>query len=184
MIKSALDIISKEMAVSASNSFTVYMDHLYKLKEANTPTGIYLSLANIDKENTIGQLKPFKKTGSAISVKEPPVYINIAIMITAHFTDYSTALVHLGSALEFFQNKPYLDKYNIIPTHNWPEKLENIVFDWHNLEIDKLNQLWGIHGGVYHPSFLFRVRLLKVLHREEPKDGPAIDEIQYQSVIS
>lgn len=184
MIKSSLDIIAKEMKTSGGNSFDVKIDHLNKLKALNTPLGIYLSLVNISRETTIGQLEPFKKTGATIEIKSPPVYINIYVMVTAHFTDYSTALVHLGTALEFFQNKPYLDKYNILPAHSWPSKLENIVFDWHNLEIDKLNQLWGIHGGTYHPSFLFRVRLLKVLHQEAPKNGPAIDEIKYQSVIS
>lgn len=184
MIKSGLEIISKEMKASAGNTFDVKIDHLHKLKVQNTPFGIYLSLVNISRENHIGQLEPFKKTGASIEIKSPPVYINIHVMVTAHFTDYNTALVHLGSALEFFQNKPYLDKYNILPANNWPSNLENIVFDWHNLEIDKLNQLWGIHGGTYYPSFLFRVRLLKVLHQEAPKNGPAIDEIKYKSVIA
>jgi hypothetical protein len=172
------------MKASADNSFDVKIDHLHKLKAQNTPFGIYLSLVNISRENNIGQLEPFKKTGANIEIKSPPVYINISVMVTAHFTNYNTALIHLGSALEFFQNKPYLNKYNILPVHNWPLKLENIVFDWYNLEIDKLNQLWGINGGLYHPSFLYKVRMLKVLHKEVAKNGPAIDEIKYQSIIT
>jgi len=77
-----------------------------------------------------------------------------------------------------------LDKYKVLPTLTWPDSLEHIAFDWYNLEIDKLNQLWGVHGGVYQPSFLYEVRMMKVLHQQEPKAGAAIDEIKYQSIIS
>lgn len=184
MIKTAFDLIKNELEKSTNgNGFKVFIDHLHKLKGQNIPEGIYLSLTSFKRETAFGHLSPFKKTPTSIEIKEPPVYLNAYIMVASFYKQYDSSLIHLNTALEFFQNRPYLDKYNIHITSVWPPEIERIAFDWHNLEIDKLNQLWGVHGGIYLPSFLYQVRMLRVLHQEQPKPGPPITEVKYDTSI-
>lgn len=184
MIHQSLDIIAKEIESSSGNSFNVILNHLNTIKNTTSPNGVYLSLVNIQKEKNIGHVSRVKKNGINSEMKFAPIYINLYVMVSSYFSNYDTSLIHLNSALEFFQNKPYIDKYNLLPTLAWPRGVEKITFDWFNLEIDKLNQIWGINGGVYVPSFLYKIRMLKVEHNELPVSGPSINEINFDSILS
>lgn len=154
------------------------------MKDSNNSKGIYLSIVNIHKEKSLGHESKVKSNGLSTLEKSPPIYINVFVMVTAFFDQYDTSVIHLNSALEFFQNKPYLDRYNLISSLTWPDGIEKMTFDWYNLEIDKLNQLWGINGGGYKPSSLFQISMLKVEHTTPAIVGPAIEELNMETQYS
>jgi hypothetical protein len=89
----------------------------------------------------------------------PPVYLNLYVMIAAHFAggNYAESLKFLSHAVSFFQASPVLDHSN---TPNMDDRIERMVLDIENLSIPDLSNLWGVLSGHYLPSVLYKVRMM------------------------
>ena len=64
----------------------------------------------------------------------------------------------------------------------FPASLEKLVFEMVNMNFEELNNLWGVLGGAYFPSVVYKVRMVKVqLDATEP--APEITTIQLETVL-
>ncbi len=89
----------------------------------------------------------------------PPVYLNLYVMIAAHFAggNYAESLKFLSHAVSFFQASPVLDHSN---TPEMDARIDRMVLDIENLSIQDLSNLWGVLSGHYLPSVLYKVRMM------------------------
>jgi Pvc16 N-terminal domain len=180
MIYKALEIT--KAAVEKSSLLDVRILPLNELDMAEE--ALVLSLVNIERENALRNLPSTVKSAGTIVVKEPPVYINAYVLLSSAFPNYHASILNLSMGMEFFQNSPYINKYNFEGTGvPWDDRLEKILFEWHNLDFDKLNQVWGINGGKYLPSVMYKLRMMIIEKVTTPDEGPAITEIQFGSEI-
>jgi hypothetical protein len=104
-----------------------------------------------------------------------PLHLNLLLMFVANFggNNYTEALKFLSSTVAFFQGKPVL-------THsNAPEldsQIEKLTLEIENLSLSDLSNVWGIIGGSYLPSVLYRVRLISIDAGQLTAQIPRIDQ--------
>jgi hypothetical protein len=147
------------------------------LKDDANRQGLYLSLVNAELESTLRNNGHAIRQNNTVRYQEPPVFLNLYLLFAADFQDYGTGLLRLSQTIELFQSKPTFRADNASAANPFPATLEKIIFDFCNLDFEHLNHLWGILGGAYLPSVVYKVRLVKV-QRDVSMAAPEITTIQ------
>ena len=94
-------------------------------------------------------------------------------MVAANFSGrhYPDALKFLSNSVSFFQRNPIFDHSN---TPDLESRIDRLVLDIENLSITDLSNLWGILGGRYVPSILYRMRMVTFNARDVISQTPPI----------
>jgi hypothetical protein len=169
MINSAISHLANELNDSLQKTFgldekivvvssTVEQDGSLPLEASNK---VALSLINIERET-------FSKNGggaglsfSRSSVGNEPVFLNLYVMVSICFggNNYLESMKFLSNSIAFFQRRPVFDHSN---TPDMDDRIEKLIMDLENLSIQELSNLWGVLGGKYYPSVLYRVRMVAI----------------------
>lgn len=96
-----------------------------------------------------------------LTEKRPPVHFNIYMMIAACHSGkrYAQGLKLLSAAVAFFQSTPVFDHHT---SPGLDPGIDRLILDIENLDTQSLGTLWGVLGGTYLPSVLYRLRLVTV----------------------
>jgi len=124
---------------------------------------VILSIINIQQESLLRNLPSNKQIydneglPSGI-IRNHGVYLNIYILIGANNKIYGTALDRISDVITFFQKNPVLKSKDmtILPNHN----IDKIIFDLYSTTFEELNHFWGIMGGKYIPSVVYKMQLV------------------------
>ncbi|CAN0448283.1 MAG: DUF4255 domain-containing protein [Pseudomonadales bacterium] len=170
MINSALNQLAYELNESLQRTFsldenivvvsnTVEQDGSLPLQANNK---VALSLINIERE-TFTQ-KGGGYGGSSFSrsvVGHEPIYLNLYVMVSICFggNNYLESMKFLSTAIAFFQRRPVFDHSN---TPDLDDQIDKLALDIENLSIQDLSNVWGVLGGKYFPSVLYRVRMVAI----------------------
>ena len=106
------------------------------------------------------------------ALSQPPIYLNLLVMFAANFSGgkYPEALKFISHTAAFFQGRPTFDHQN---TPDLDAGIERLTLEIENLSIADLGNLWGILGGRYLPSLLYRMRMVVIdsdqLAAQEPQ---------------
>jgi hypothetical protein len=139
---------------------------------------IVISLINISEETTMKNNPDYTLVRNNLATyKNPPVNVNLYIMITSFMTNYENALIYLSHALTFFQGKfSFTLKNSITEVEGLPDDF-HIILDMFNLGFEQLNYVWSTFGGKQHPFVCFKVRLLKIERESTSEINGVISEI-------
>lgn len=124
----------------------------------NINNKLVVFLVNVEKDTT--SIRP---AGTSVAERSastyPPVFLNLYVMIAAHFAagNYAEALKFLSNAVSFFQRQPVFD-HQLTP--DMDKRIDKLVLDIENLNIQDLSSLWGVLSGKYLPSVLYKVRMV------------------------
>lgn len=177
MIHDAIEYIRKEVRDTlVLDDAEVLVGNVATLKEGNA-RGVYISVVNVQEETALKNTSHFVRQNNTTRYQQPPVYLNLYMLVAFDFGDYDTSLMRLTQAIELFQAKPLFSTENDSASNPFPSALERLVFDFHNLNVEQLNHFWGILGGSYLPSVLYKVRVIKV-QRDESIAAPEITTIE------
>ncbi len=129
---------------------------------ANTNNKLVLFLTNIEKD-PVPQANAVRATGfdGRALVGSRSLYLNLYVMLAANFSgsNYPEALKFISKAIAFFQMQPVFDKQS---TPDLDSRIDKLVLDIENLNIQDLSNLWGLLGGKYLPSVYYRVRMVSI----------------------
>lgn len=91
-------------------------------------------------------------TGSA------PAHLNLSVMCAANFASgtYAEALKLISATVAFFQARPVIDHAN---TPELDARIDKLTLEIENLGMPAMCNLWGVLGGKYLPSVLYKVRM-------------------------
>ena len=163
MIDEALDYVKRELSgyltIAAED---VHLEHPHVLKEKVDLEGVFVSLVNIEEEKTTKNAPPFQRQNDAIKIIEPPIDLNLYLLFSFKFKKYDTGLIHLSKTIERFQGQKHYGAHNQSAANPFPQGIERLIFDQVNLNFEELNHLWGVLGGAYFPSVLYKVRLVSI----------------------
>jgi len=123
---------------------------------------VVVSLVGIEREDVMFRApQGFDAGQDRLGVRQPPVHVSLLVMIAANFsgTHYDEALKLISASIAFFQGKPLFTKAN---TPDLDPVFEQLSIEIQNLDLTSQSNLWGILGGRYVPSVLYRVRLLAI----------------------
>ena len=122
---------------------------------------VALSLINIERE-THSKNASVAGSGFARSpISSQPIYLNLYVMVSICFggSNYLEAMKFLSNTIAFFQRHPVFDHSN---SPEMDDGIEKLVLDIENLSIQDLSNVWGVLGGKYFPSVLYRVRMVAI----------------------
>lgn len=144
---------------------------------------VIISLVNIEEEGTLKNQPNFRRTMTgAIHYENPPLFLNLYVLITANFTDYFTALGHLSAVTEFFQGRSEFNFNNAThfpnPLPEYPDLTDmNLTLSLYTMTFEQVNHLWGSLGGRQIPFLMYKMRLVPMTDRRQTGSGAAIEAI-------
>jgi hypothetical protein len=143
-----------------------------------TTNKIVISLINISEETTMKNNPDYISVrNNQVTYKNPPVNLNLYIMITSFMTNYENALIYLSHALTFFQGKfSFTLKNSTTEVEGLPDDF-HIILDMNNLGFEQLNYVWSTFGGKQHPFVCYKVRLLKIERESTSEINGVISEL-------
>ena|SRR5688572_6933235 len=142
---------------------------------------LILSIVNIEEDRLAKSPENYIRENSLIRYKNPAVPINLTVLFAATHTNYGQAIMLVEKVIRFFQIK------NVFTPDNTPEILEaneisdltieKILFEWVNLNLEQVNQLWTALGGHYMPSVIYKVRMFMIDENVIQKEAPPIKSV-------
>jgi hypothetical protein len=139
-----------------------------KLDPLNLRIGaITVLLVNLEQDMVMRNDDPFSRIladGSSVRAN-PPIRLNLYLLLVARFHAYEAGLGALSRSLIFFQANPLFE------SGSWPAldpAIERLTVELHTLPTAEQNDLWGSLRLAYHPSLLFKVRMVAF------RDGAAL----------
>lgn len=149
---------------------------------------LILSIVNIKEEKTLKNLPSYTRNDAALTAvyKNPPVFLNFQLLISATHADYSNALLVLSRAIRFFQFNNVLTQDNVDPlslTTNAPANVLDqlasfrLVFDLYSATMEEVNHLWGTLGGKQYPFALYMLRAVDLQFKSTQSESGLITEI-------
>lgn len=178
MIHDAIEYIRKEIKEYLGILDTeIVIEHPHRLKDQANQNAIFLSLVNIQEESALKNSPFTVRIDNLTHTKEPPVYLNLFLLLAFAFTDYKTSLERLSQTMGFFQSRKFFSADHSNSNLDFPDGLNRLVFDLFSLDFERLSYLWGIQGGNYFPSIVYKVRLVQV-QAAVPELAKEIDTIK------
>lgn len=133
-----------------------------------------LLLVNIEEDHTLRPADPHRRLapdGTTQQVK-PPIHLNAYVLFVARFKEYDKSLTHLSRVLQFFQSYRVFDQDSAPGLSN---KIEKLTVELLTLPFSEQNHLWGVLRAAYHPSLLYKLRMV-VFSDEHGIAAPLITE--------
>ena len=185
MIKEALSFLEKELRnylsvkLNSGSEEVIKVGNIVKILDGDGDTSTnaaraLISIVNIEEDRLSKSPDNYRKVDDKIVYKNPRIYLNLYLLIAAKQTDYSEALKVLSFIIQFFQHKSVFDIQN---SPLLEPKIERLVLDLHTLNFEQMNHLWGILGGKYVPSVLYKMRVVGIEEEAGDSIGEPIMEI-------
>lgn len=134
-----------------------------------------LSLVNVEEDRISKQQENYRKTPEGVRYQEPPVFVNLYILISVNKSEYEDSLHWLSLIIQYFQHK------SVFTPEQYPQLesrgIEKIVVELHTLNFEQINHLWGTLGGKYLPSVLYKVKQVTLDENELQAEGALIRDI-------
>jgi hypothetical protein len=158
----------------------VILQNISRLDEdaLKTTNKILISLINISEETSMKNNPDYTSVrNNLVTYKNPPVNVNLYIMITSFMTNYENALIYLSYTLTFFQGKFSFTLKNSTTEVEGLTDDFHIILDMYNLGFEQLNYVWSTFGGKQHPFVCYKVRLLKIERESTSEINGVINEV-------
>lgn len=127
---------------------------------------VVLTLLKLEEETTLRNTPNYKIKDGKTEYKNPPVHLNIYLLISANCDTYDKSLRSISKVIQFFQGKKIFTSANTIYNRT------NVAFDVLDyfkfvLELftpsfEELNNVWGTLGGRQLPAVIYRIQLIKL----------------------
>ncbi len=179
MLKQALEFILEllnEYVTPASSEDAVIPGNIALLDAHNDVAAerlankIVASVINIQQEATLRNL-PRKRPGSnpngepIATEQSPPIHLNIYVVFSANNSIYEDSLFYISEVISFFQRKHVFDPADypaLAPKYPDIHQIQALIADLYSTSFEELNQIWGILGGKYTPSVIYKLRLVPI----------------------
>lgn len=130
-------------------------------------------LINIEQETSQRSIDPYLRSSQPdgnLRKLMPEIRLNLYVLFAARFKAYEQGLNHLAMVIRFVQQHRALDHIN---TPALSPQIDKLVLELVTLPLSAQNEIWSALRVCYHPSVLFRVRM--VVFRDA--EGAAVPQI-------
>lgn len=142
---------------------------------------VIVSLINIEEEKTLRNLPNYKVVNKEhTEYKNPPVHLNLYVLICANCNTYVNSLRSISKTIEFFQGKSTFTSENTSYTTKAdfePLSSFKLIVNLYTPSFEELNHIWGTLGGRQIPSVIYQIQLLEIERKDPPVSGPVILKI-------
>lgn len=173
MLEAAVGLIAAQLNQALRSAFQLSEDLVVVTSlvdvnggaPVNATNKLVIFLANIERETVVAAhgVRAAVAGGDrdAIAQTSAAVHLNLMLMFAANFGGgkYTEALKFISATIAFFQGRARFDHHN---SPDLDPRIERLVLDIENLSVAELANLWGILGGKYVPSVLYRMRMITI----------------------
>ncbi len=142
---------------------------------------LILTLLNLKEETTLKNNRNFKVVNNTIEYYNPPINLNLLILICANCLSYDRSLRSIAKTIEFFQGKKAFTSANTVynRTNVEMDVLEHFKFmvELYTPSFEELNNIWGTLGGRQLPSVIYKVQLLHIERESKLGTAPVITNV-------
>lgn len=134
----------------------------FNAQDPNLQNNLVISLVNIEEEKALRYAKTTtvipgqNPNDSRVITHNPVIFLNLFVLFSSNHSNYRIALNQLSAVINFFQRKLVFTGAEV----GEAERLDKIVFELYSTTFEQMNHLWGVLGGKYIPSVLYKVRVL------------------------
>lgn len=193
MIDHALIIVRNELDAHLTASGNSTHAELGNAGEIGAPGSqlrdkVLLSVVNLQEERTLKNTPAHIRDEVQMRVRyeNPPIFLNLAVLLTATHTDYVNALRALSRALLFFQHRNVLTQDNVAPnsiSQDAPPRDADrltefkLIFNLWAATFEEVNDMWGMLGGKQFPFALYSMRMLELKFQAIQRESGLITEV-------
>lgn len=200
MITHALNILQKELASHLSVAYglpdqedRVVLGNMAEGVNAGMPGSIdreklVFTIVNIKEEKALKNLPNYVRDEAALKVRyeNPPVYLNLLLLISATHTTYDNATLYLSRMIRYFQYKNVFTQNDVaaasmaIASPVTPgDELESfkLILDLYSPSLEEVNHIWGTLGGKQYPFALYMIRMLDLKFKAVSRESGLITEV-------
>lgn len=118
-----------------------------------------LSLVNLEEDRSVRRQETAIKTATTARYKNPPLLLNLYLLISVNKTNYPDSLVLLGHLVQFFQ---FQNIFTPLTHPGLDARIQKLAVELYTMNFEQVNHLWSTLGGKYLPSALYKVRQIVV----------------------
>jgi hypothetical protein len=157
----------------------VKLENIATLDEATlkNTNNIIISLVNIAEETTLKNIPHYEKGFPNTIYRNPPIYLNLFVLISAVFKKYEAGLILLSHVIRFFQGKHSFDQKNSFTQVKDLDEF-SLILDLYSPTFEQANYLWSTLGGKQHPYVLYKLRLAEMKRENRSEERGIIREVQ------
>ncbi len=127
---------------------------------------VVLTLLKMEEETTLRNTPNYKVRNGKTEYKNPPVHLNLYLLISANCETYDKSLRSISKTIQFFQWKKVFTSANTIynRTNVAFDLLDNFKFvvELFTPDFEELNHVWGTLGGRQLPAVIYRIQLIRL----------------------
>lgn len=118
-------------------------------------------MINVEEERTLRAADPYVRVISDGTHQrvQPDIRINLYVLFIARFSQYEQGLSYLSRIIEHFQTHRVFDHTN---SPELSTRIERLIMELTTQSFAEQNEIWNALRTTYHPSMLYRVRMLVV----------------------
>ncbi len=151
-------------------------------KDADKLDGkVVLTLLNVEEEWTLKNTPVAKVVNNKAEYKNPPVNLNIYLMVAANCSGYDISLSSISRTIEFFQSKKIFTSANTVYNRTNPSAqiLDDFKFivELYTPGFEMLNHIWGTLGGRQLPSVVYKIQIVQISRDKKLASSEVISHI-------
>lgn len=146
---------------------------------------ITITLTSVEEECT-NKAQRFNRVqqDSAYTYSEPELRLNLFIIVSVRpeknsdgIDKYTDALSLLSMAAHFFQSHRHFDQSKI-QNPKVSDDLRRVIVELRSVGFESQSYIWGIHGGQYLPSLLYKVSVIHIHEDTATKEVPVVETVE------
>jgi len=134
-----------------------------------------LTVVNLEEERSVRRQETAIKTATTTLYRNPPLQLNLYVLVSVVKDDYHDALVLLGHVVQFFQ---FQNLYTPLSHPALDPRIEKLSVELYTMNFEQVNHLWSTLGGKYLPSALYKVRQLTIDEEAATGESGLVREIR------
>lgn len=142
---------------------------------------LIITLLRMEEEVTLKNSPHVKINENKSEYRNPPLHLNLYLLIAANFKNYDTSLISISKVIEFFQGKKVFTSSNTV--YNRDNVAFEILDDFrfileiYSPSFEELNNIWGTLGGRQMPSVIYKVQLIQIERDKKLTESQIITHI-------
>lgn len=127
---------------------------------------VVITLLNLEEEATLKNSPHFNIRNGKAEYKNPPITLNLFILISANCDTYDNSLLSISKVIQFFQGKKTFTAKNTVFNSAGMDAglLDSFKFnvELYTPSFEEMNYVWGTLGGKQLPSVIYKVQLIQI----------------------
>ena len=127
---------------------------------------VAMTLLKLEEEHTLKNVPNYKIKDNKAEYRNPPVHLNLFIVISANCDTYEKSLRSISRVIQFFQGKKIFTSGNTVYNRKNVslDVLDQFRFivELYTPGFEELNHIWGILGGRQLPSVIYKVQIVQI----------------------